>query len=104
MFSSFSLRYIFSSVRSPGSAFFLPHGTRVYNRLVNLMKSEYEQRGYTEVITPNVYNVDLWKTSGHYQNYKDNMFTFECEKQEFAMKPMVSRMDGIRMRMRMMMV
>jgi threonyl-tRNA synthetase len=75
---------------SPGSAFFLPHGTRIYNKLVNLIKAEYNTRGYEEVITPNVFNIELWKTSGHYENYKENMFTFECEKQEFGMKPMVS--------------
>ena len=55
---------------SPGSAFFLPHGTRVYNKLQNLIKTEYVNRGYQEVITPNVFNVELWKTSGHYDNYK----------------------------------
>lgn len=73
---------------SPGSAFMLPHGTRVYNKLVDFMRSEYVKRGYQEVISPNVFNVDLWKTSGHYQNYKEHMFLFECEKQEWAMKPM----------------
>jgi len=73
---------------SPGSAFFLPHGTRVYNKLMDFIKSEYHERGYQEVITPNVFNIELWKTSGHYDNYKENMFTFECEKQEFGMKPM----------------
>lgn len=62
---------------SPGSAFFLPHGTRVYNKLMGFIKSEYVKRGYQEVITPNVFNMDLWKTSGHYDNYKDNMFAFE---------------------------
>ena len=75
---------------SPGSAFFLPHGTRVYNKLMQLIKNEYNARGYQEVITPNVFNIDLWKRSGHYDNYRDNMFTFECEKVEFGMKPMVS--------------
>lgn len=73
---------------SPGSAFFLPHGTRVYNKLMGLIKEEYSARGYQEVISPNVFNIELWKTSGHYENYKENMFTFECEKVEFGMKPM----------------
>jgi threonyl-tRNA synthetase len=73
---------------SPGSCFWLPHGTRLYNRLVNYIKEEYRNRGYGEVITPNVYNVNLWKTSGHYQNYKENMFLFNVEGHEFAMKPM----------------
>jgi threonyl-tRNA synthetase len=73
---------------SPGSSFWLPHGARVYNRLVEFIRSEYRKRGFEEVITPNVYNADLWLTSGHWQNYKDNMFAFECEGRQFAMKPM----------------
>jgi threonyl-tRNA synthetase len=73
---------------SPGSCFWLPHGARIYNTLINMMRAEYRRRGFDEVISPNVYNVDLWKTSGHYQNYKDNMFMFKCENVEFGMKPM----------------
>ena len=73
---------------SPGSAFFLPHGTRLYNKLVEFIRGEYRKRGYDEVVTPNMYNVDLWKQSGHYQNYRENMFSFQVEGQEFALKPM----------------
>ncbi|KAK6931086.1 TGS protein [Dillenia turbinata] len=58
---------------SPGSWFFLPHGTLVYNKLV---------------MSPNMYNMQLWETSGHAANYKENMFVFEIEKQEFGLKPM----------------
>lgn len=73
---------------SPGSAFWLPHGTRIYNKLVNFIKEQYWARGYDEVITPNIYNLDLWHQSGHAQHYKDDMFCFEVEGQEWAMKPM----------------
>ncbi|KAG0232594.1 threonyl-tRNA synthetase [Actinomortierella wolfii] len=73
---------------SPGSAFFLPHGTRIYNTLMDFIKSEYRKRGYQEVMTPNMYNVKLWHTSGHWQNYQENMFSFEVEKDTFALKPM----------------
>jgi len=73
---------------SPGSAFFLPHGTRVYNKLIDFIRTEYRLRGYNEVITPNVFHTDLWKTSGHYANYKENMFLLMSEEQEFGMKPM----------------
>ncbi|KAJ3519644.1 hypothetical protein NM688_g9271 [Phlebia brevispora] len=73
---------------SPGSAFFLPHGTRVYNALVDLLRSEYFKRGYQEVISPNMYNSKLWETSGHWQNYKDDMFTLDVEKEKWALKPM----------------
>lgn len=73
---------------SPGSCFFLPHGTRIYNGLMEIIRDQYRKRGFEEVITPNVFNLDLWATSGHLDNYKDNMFIFECEKQEFGLKPM----------------
>ena len=73
---------------SPGSCFFLPHGARIYNKLVEFIRGEYRKRGFTEVITPNLYNVNLWKTSGHWENYQENMFSFECEKETFALKPM----------------
>uniref|UniRef100_A0A0D6QSN3 threonine--tRNA ligase n=1 Tax=Araucaria cunninghamii TaxID=56994 RepID=A0A0D6QSN3_ARACU len=73
---------------SPGSCFFLPHGTRIYNKLMDFIRKEYRKRGYTEVITPNIYNMQLWETSGHAANYKENMFVFEIEKQEFGLKPM----------------
>eukprot|EP01018_Ginkgo_biloba_P009148 Gb_19674 [translate_table: standard] len=73
---------------SPGSCFFLPHGARIYNKLMGFIRDEYRKRGYNEVITPNMYNMQLWETSGHAANYKENMFVFEVEKQEFGLKPM----------------
>lgn len=73
---------------SPGSAFWLPHGTRIYNTLVELMRSEYRKRDYDEVISPNMYNSKLWETSGHWQNYADDMFKLDVEKETFALKPM----------------
>ncbi|EJD47876.1 threonyl-tRNA synthetase [Auricularia subglabra TFB-10046 SS5] len=73
---------------SPGSCFFLPNGTRIYNTLVEFVRSEYWKRGYQEVISPNLFNVKLWETSGHWQNYKENMFNLDVEKEQWAMKPM----------------
>ena len=73
---------------SPGSAFFEPHGARIYNGLIDFIKDEYWKREYTEVVTPNVYNFDLWHTSGHALHYKDAMFCFDVEGAEFGMKPM----------------
>ncbi|KAG6650873.1 hypothetical protein CIPAW_06G073200 [Carya illinoinensis] len=73
---------------SPGSWFFLPHGARVYNKLMEFIRGQYRERGYQEVLSPNMYNMQLWETSGHAANYKDNMFVFEVEKQEFGLKPM----------------
>lgn len=73
---------------SPGSCFWLPHGTRIYNTLVDLMRKEYRARGYDEVITPNMYNAKLWEQSGHWGNYQENMFTLDVEKEKFGLKPM----------------
>jgi threonyl-tRNA synthetase len=73
---------------SPGSCFFQPHGARIYNALVDFIRDKYWEYEYSEVITPNVYNFDLWRTSGHAAHYKDAMFSFTVEKEEFGMKPM----------------
>mmetsp|Transcript_13697 Transcript_13697/g.43295 ORF Transcript_13697/g.43295 Transcript_13697/m.43295 type:complete len:719 (+) Transcript_13697:127-2283(+) len=73
---------------SPGSTFFLPQGAKIYNKLIEFIRGQYRKRGYQEVYTPNIYNMKLWETSGHAANYKDNMFTFQVESQEYGMKPM----------------
>lgn len=67
-------KLFFFSQESPGSPFLLPHGTRIFNALQNMLRDEYWTRGYQEVQSPNMYNVNLWKTSGHWQHYKDDMF------------------------------
>lgn len=69
---------------SPGSPFFLPHGTRVYNALVNLMRGEYVKRGFFEVRTPQVFSQALWERSGHWQNYSEDMFTVSKGRGEDA--------------------
>ncbi|KAI9305580.1 hypothetical protein BJ944DRAFT_161478 [Cunninghamella echinulata] len=73
---------------SPGSAFMLPHGARIYNALMDLIKEQYRVRGFTEVITPNMFNIKLWNQSGHAQKYQENMFCLEVDKEKFALKPM----------------
>lgn len=73
---------------SPGSAFLLPNGTKIFNAIQSLLRSEYRKRGYQEVQTPNMYDVGIWKTSGHWQHYKDDMFKLDVEKKEWALKPM----------------
>ncbi|PKI85225.1 threonine--tRNA ligase [Malassezia vespertilionis] len=73
---------------SPGSCFWLPHGARIYNTLQDHLKGQYRKRGFQEVITPNMYNSKLWETSGHWQNYKDDMFSLAVDKETFALKPM----------------
>jgi len=73
---------------SPGSCFFLPHGAKIYNKLIEFIRAEYRKRGFSEVITPNMFNVNLWHTSGHWQNYQENMFQVTVEKETHALKPM----------------
>lgn len=73
---------------SPGSCFFQPKGAHIYNSLVEFIREEYRKRGFQEVVSPNVYNSKLWKTSGHWAHYAENMFSFEVEKEQFALKPM----------------
>uniref|UniRef100_A0A8C3Q1S9 threonine--tRNA ligase n=1 Tax=Chrysolophus pictus TaxID=9089 RepID=A0A8C3Q1S9_CHRPC len=73
---------------SPGSCFFLPKGAYIYNTLIEFIRSEYRKRGFQEVVTPNIFNSKLWMTSGHWQHYNENMFSFEVEKEVFALKPM----------------
>ncbi|KPP66493.1 hypothetical protein Z043_114998, partial [Scleropages formosus] len=73
---------------SPGSCFFLPRGAYIYNTLTDFIKEEYCRRGFQEVATPNIYNSKLWETSGHWQHYSENMFSFPVEQDIFALKPM----------------
>ena len=51
---------------SPGCAFFYPKGTKIYNKLIEMIREQYRVRGYQEVLSPNVFNLKLWKQSGHY--------------------------------------
>jgi threonyl-tRNA synthetase len=79
--------FAFSEV-SPGAAFWLPAGTEVYNALVGLSREMGRERGYTEVKTPQIYDVSLWKTSGHWDKYREHMFLTEYEDRTMAVKPM----------------
>ena len=84
---------------APASPFFHPKGARIYNLLVDYVRELYERYGYGEVITPQILDVDLWHTSGHYANYRDAMFFAapheeeaeegeRPEERQFAVKPM----------------
>jgi threonyl-tRNA synthetase len=76
---------------APGSPFFTGKGTTLYNELVNYIRDEYKVTGYDEVITPQVFNTDLFKKSGHYDNYAENMYFTKVNaegEQESGMKPM----------------
>jgi threonyl-tRNA synthetase len=73
---------------APASPFFLPKGAFVYNALIKYIKELYDQFGYQEVITPQILSSELWKKSGHYEKYKENMFFSNFDNQEFVVKPM----------------
>ena len=79
--------FAFSEV-APGSAFWLPAGATMFNELVGLSREMGVSRGYTEVKTPQLYDSELWKISGHWGKYRENMFVTETENREFGLKPM----------------
>ncbi len=73
---------------SPGSPFILPKGTIIYNELLSYLRQEYIKRGYDEVITPQLFNKELWNQSGHWEYYKNDMFILPVDDTEFALKAM----------------
>ncbi len=73
---------------APASPFFLPRGATLYNTLVAYVRDLYERYGYREVITPQVFDAELWKRSGHYDHYKENMYFTYVDEREFGVKPM----------------
>jgi threonyl-tRNA synthetase len=79
--------FTFSDV-SPGSVFWLPPGTTIFNTLVDLNRRLQSERGYVEVQTPLLYESSLWETSGHWGKYKENIFVAPYEEREFGLKPM----------------
>ncbi len=76
------------SDESPGSPFWHPKGMVLWNEVEDLRRRENRRRGYDEVKTPLLYDVEVYKTSGHYENYADNMFFIPQEDRTFALKPM----------------
>jgi threonyl-tRNA synthetase len=79
--------FTFSEV-SPGAAFWLPPGTTVFNTLLGVSREMGRVRGYDEVKTPQIYDAELWKTSGHWGKYRENMVTLDVEGREMGVKPM----------------
>jgi threonyl-tRNA synthetase len=79
--------FMFSEV-SPGAAFWLPPGTAMWNELVAVSREMGRERSYEEVKTPLIYDAELWKTSGHWGKYRENMFTVQVEEREMGVKPM----------------
>ncbi|HVS29184.1 MAG TPA: threonine--tRNA ligase [Solirubrobacteraceae bacterium] len=79
--------FMFSEL-SPGGPFWQPAGMQIYNALSDLWREENARRGYHEVRTPLLYDVELWKRSGHWDKYKDNMYFTEVESHPMGIKPM----------------
>ncbi|MBT3585584.1 MAG: threonine--tRNA ligase [Halobacteriovoraceae bacterium] len=73
---------------APASPFFMPKGAFVYNQLIEFVRKLYVRYGYSEVITPQILDSELWHTSGHYEHYKDNMYFSKIDEREYAVKPM----------------
>jgi threonyl-tRNA synthetase len=73
---------------APGMVFWHPKGWTVWQQVEQYMRRAYQENGYQEVKCPMILDRSLWEKSGHWQNYKENMFTTESEKRDFAIKPM----------------
>ncbi|MBT6735404.1 threonine--tRNA ligase [Candidatus Woesearchaeota archaeon] len=72
----------------PGFPFFHPKGTVIYNELVDFWKKIHRKHGYQEIKTPIILNNELWLKSGHWENYKENMYFTKIDKKDYAVKPM----------------
>ena len=82
------LELFFMSDYGPGFPFFLPKGMELKNTLMRLWEKEHKKSGYKMIQTPIMLNKELWETSGHWFNYRENMYTSEIDELEFAIKPM----------------
>lgn len=73
---------------APAMPFFHPKGAFIYRNLIEFIRKLNEEYDFNEVVTPQILDVSLWHQSGHYQNYKDNMYFSSIDEREYAVKPM----------------
>lgn len=73
---------------APGFPFFLPNGMILKNELLNYWREIHRQAGYVEISTPQIMSKHLWETSGHWDHYKDNMYSTIIDDEEYCIKPM----------------
>jgi len=73
---------------SAGCVYWHPKGFIIFNELENFWRQEHIKRGYTEIQTPQIFNKSLWEQSGHWEHYKDEMFTFKVDDEVYSLKPM----------------
>ena len=83
-----SLGLFFFDPIAPASPFFLPKGTHLINSLIDYVRGLYNRYGYQEVITPQIFNTELWNRSGHLDAYAENMYFLDVDEREFGVKPM----------------
>lgn len=82
------LELFFFDEMSPGSAFWLPRGMIIFKELEKLIRSLIDPRGYQEISTPIITKSELFKKSGHWEFFKDNMFNFKVDEEDYSVKPM----------------
>ena len=82
------LKLIMFSEFAPAMPVFLPKGAVLYNELIDFVRDYYRRDGYSEVVTPLIWDTELFKISGHYDNYQENMFFSEVDEREYGVKPM----------------
>jgi threonyl-tRNA synthetase len=73
---------------APAMPIFLPKGAAIYNALMSFVRSFYARDNYLEVITPLIWDTEIFRISGHYENYRDNMFFSHIDEREYGVKPM----------------
>ncbi len=82
------LGLFFISDYAKGMPTYMPKGLTLKNELIKYWREVHQKAGYVEIETPMAMNRELWETSGHWDHYKNNMYTFQCEDDTFAIKPM----------------
>ncbi|WP_111411767.1 threonine--tRNA ligase [Billgrantia lactosivorans] len=82
------LDYFHMQEEAPGMVFWHPKGWTLWQIVEQYMRNVYREGGYQEIRCPQIMDVSLWKKSGHWDNYAENMFFTESEKREYALKPM----------------
>src|SRR3989344_3971362 len=73
---------------SPGSAFWLPHGMIIFKELEKFIRKTVDGQNYQETSTPIIVKSQLFRKSGHWEFFKDNMFNFKVDRQDYSIKPM----------------
>ena len=82
------LNLFFLDDHGPGFPFFMPKGMELINKLQEIWRREHKKSGYKEIKTPVMLDKELWEISGHWFNYRENMYTSEIDDKEYAIKPM----------------